>query len=441
MLCPYIGRIASVIDGLRAIVGADFVANSDRGRAFTVDGMTPQCVASPATVDELRRCVAAIGEADGALIPIGNGSRLAVGRPPRRYDVALSTRRLQRVLAHEAADMTVSVEAGIALAELNALLRQSGQHLPLDPPHPERMTIGGLIATDASGPLRLSQGKVRDLLIGIKVVLADGTLVKGGGRVVKNVAGYDLMKLFTGSYGTLGVIVEATFKVRPLPACEAVITVPAATTAEAITTALALLAMPLAPLSIDMVNRAAADRCGIDGPAVVVGCGGAAEEIAVQAERIRAQFSECEVRVCEATEGERLRIAVRDWPAGGDDTLGCRLSVLPSRLAEVLPRLEDEAARRGFEPAILSHVGNGVAVVRLAGITAANEAVSQFADWLRAALRGTGGWVVFDALPSALKAWIDPWGADIPGVELMRGIKRTLDPHDRLSPGRFVGGI
>ena len=251
-----------VIEHLRAIAGTPAVANGDRAHACAVDGLHPRCIVSPATVDELCRCVAAIDAADGALIAFGSGSRLGVGRRPRRYDVALSTRRLQRVLAHEAADMTVSVEAGVTVAELNAVLGEAGQHLPLDPPHPELTTIGGLIATDASGPLRLSHGKVRDLLIGIRVVLADGTLVKGGGRVVKNVAGYDLMKLFTGSYGTLGVIVEATFKVRPLPEHEAVIVVPAATTAEAITTALALLSPGLAPLSVDVLNETGARRCG-----------------------------------------------------------------------------------------------------------------------------------------------------------------------------------
>lgn len=426
---------------LRTIAGPDAVVADGATAAFAVDGLSPSCVVSPATVDEVSRCVAAIGEVGAVLIPTGNGSRLAIGLPPRRYDVAVSTRRLRRVLAHEAADMTVSVEAGVTLAELNAVLGRAGQRLPLDPPHPERVTIGGLIASDASGPLRWSQGKVRDLLIGVKAVLADGTVVKGGGRVVKNVAGYDLMKLFTGSFGTLGIIVEATFKVRPVPEREAVIVVPAATTVEALATALALLSAPLAPLSVDLVNGVAARRCGIDGPAVIVGCGGSTEEIAVQVERVRAQFSDCGVCVCDAAEGNRLSLALRDCPAADDFLFGCRLSVLPSKLTEVLPRIEDEAARRGLVPLILSHVGNGVVVLRLSGATATNGSLPPFAEWMRAALRAASGWVVFDALPTALKAQIDPWGTDIPGLELMRGIKRTLDPHDRLSPGRFVGGI
>jgi len=190
------------------------VTASDVLTAFTVDGCAPCCVLFPSTAEDLSRCVAAADAAGLALIPAGNGTQLHIGHAPQRYDVALSTRRLRRIVAHEAADMTVSVEAGLTLAELNAALAAAGQRLPLDPPYPEHTTIGALIATDACGPLRLSQGKVRDLLIGVTVVLADGSVVKGGGRVVKNVAGYDLMKLFTGSFGTLGIVTEATFKIR-----------------------------------------------------------------------------------------------------------------------------------------------------------------------------------------------------------------------------------
>src|SRR5512143_3614030 len=147
--------------------------------AFVIDGHAPRDVVIPASIDELTRCTIAAHAANQAVIPVGNGTQLHIGRPPARYDLALSTRRLARILAHEAADMTVTVEAGITLAELNAALAVAGQRLPLDPAHPERTTIGALIATDASGPLRLSQGKVRDLLIGIKVVRADGSLVRG----------------------------------------------------------------------------------------------------------------------------------------------------------------------------------------------------------------------------------------------------------------------
>ena len=237
--------------------------STDAASQFTIDGCTPERIVCPASIDELAQCAASAHAANLAVIPVGNGTQLHVGRAPTRYDVALSTQRLNRILAHEAADMTVTVEAGITLADLNAALAPAGQRLPLDPPHPERTTIGALIATDACGPLRLSQGKVRDLLIGITVVLADGTLVHGGGRVVKNVAGYDLMKLFTGSFGTLGIIVEATFKLRPVAEHEAVFVLPASGTEAAVVLGLKVPSAQVTPHYVEVVNAAA---CGMRRP-------------------------------------------------------------------------------------------------------------------------------------------------------------------------------
>jgi glycolate oxidase FAD binding subunit len=432
---------ADIVARFTDLLGADAVVTGDTARAYAVDDRTPRCVVFPATVDELSRCAAAADQAGLAIIPVGNGTQLGIGRPPRQYDVALSTQRLRRVVAHEAADMTVTVQAGVTLVALNEVLATAAQRLPLDPPHPERTTIGALIATDASGPLRLSQGKVRDLLIGITVVLADGTVIKGGGRVVKNVAGYDLMKLFTGSFGTLGIIVEATFKVRPCPEHEAMFLLPAASTSAALEMATQVLVAPLAPLYVEVLNRSGAASVGMDGPLVVVGCGGLAEEIAVQGERLEAHFGKQVVRACEAEDGRRLRTALRDFPADAGSPTGCKVSVLPSKLSDVLPRVEDEAARGGLDAAVLAHAGNGISWLRFDSAAAINGAFPSFAEWLRTTVRAADGWVVFDALPLQLKERIDPWGQDAPGATLMRGIKNTLDPRGRLSPGRFVGGI
>ncbi len=433
----------------RDLVGADSVVTGAAVRAFEVDGLVPQCVLFPATMDELRQCAAAAEQAGLAVIPAGNGTQLGVGRVPRKYDIALSTRRLRCIRAHEAADMTVTVEAGLPVAEINAALAAAGQRLPVDPPHPEHVTVGGLIASDACGPLRLSQGKVRDLLIGITVVLADGTLIHGGGRVVKNVAGYDLMKLFTGSFGSLGVIAEASFKVRPCPENEEGYVIPAANSEQALITALEVLAAPLAPLYVEALNHGAALKIGaaVDG-AVVVACGGSAEEIEAQRRRLQEQF--VDVRVCDAAEGVRLGAAVRDFPSalpgrdqdGPAAVLGCKVSVLPARLGAVLPGIEAAAAQRGFEVALLAHVGSGVASIRFYPSAGATDTVPAFAEWLRATIRDAGGWVVFDLLPAEHKTRIDPWGLpDGPALELMRRIKKTLDPNHRFSPGRFVGGI
>jgi glycolate oxidase FAD binding subunit len=471
----------------RELLGADAVLTGNAVGPFAIDGCAPQGVLFPATVEELSRCTAAADSAGLAVIPVGNGTQLGIGRVPHRYDVALSTRRMCRVLAHEAADMTVTVEAGLTLAALNAALAPAHQRLPLDPPHPEGITIGGLIATDACGPLRWSQGKVRDLLIGIKAVLADGTIVNGGGRVVKNVAGYDLMKLFTGSFGTLAIVVEATFKVRPCPEHEAVVVIPAASTDDATAFALGLLDSPLAPLFIEVLNGSAAASLdlGVEACAVVVGCGGTVHEIEAQRAQVEAQASREAVRVLMSAEAEKLSAALRDFPAAGllhrlpppghaigrssdvgaqhaaplrpdEDTsrpesastvsspegpCGCKLGLLPSKLGDALRCIEDETTRRGLEVALVAHAGNGIGVLRFRETPATHGAFPSFAEWLRPTVGERGGWVVFDALPGALKARIDPWGPEPPGMALMEGIKKTLDPNGRLSPGRFVGGI
>jgi glycolate oxidase FAD binding subunit len=431
------------------LLPADAIATAGAAHAFAVDGLTPQCVLFPETVEQLSRCIAAADQAGLAVMPVGNGTKLGVGNLPQRYDVALSTRRLNRILAHEAADMTVTVEAGATLAEVNATLRPARQRLPLDPPDPEHTSIGALIATDASGPLRLSQGKVRDLLIGVKVVLADGTLVKGGGRVVKNVAGYDLMKLFTGSFGTLGTVVEATFKVRPCPEHEALFVVPAAEIGTAVAGALDVLAALLAPLYVEALNPAAAAAIGENaGAMILVGCGGNSDEIAAQRARLEERAGKHAMRTYDGTESARRYAALRDFPSpvpprplgeGRGEGIGAKLSLLPSQLAQVLPHIEDEAARKNLGCAILSHVGSGVAYVRLNGTD--DVSLIGCAQWMRATVRQADGWAVFDGVPTRFKSQVDTWGTDIQALSLMRGIKQALDPRRRLSPGRFVGGI
>jgi len=434
------------------VLPADGVATGDEAvGAFAVDDMIPQCVLFPETVDDLSRCLIVADQANVAVMPVGNGTQLGCGNLPQRYDVALSTRRLARLLEHEAADMTVTVEAGATLAEVNAALEPARQHLPLDPPQPEHTTIGAAIATDASGPLRLSQGKVRDLLIGVKVVLADGTLIKGGGRVVKNVAGYDLMKLFTGSFGTLGAVVEATFRLRPRPEREALFAVPTRETGIAASLALEVLGASLAPLYVEALNQTAAAALELgDEPLLIVGCGGSEEEIDTQNQRLQDLAGKQRVRTYAETEGAQVYHRLRDFPGGGfiprlmgesqsNSFLGCKLSLLPSRLAPVLSDIEAEAGAKKMNCAICSHVGSGIAYVRCGA--ADDDAVVQFAQRLRAAAREADGWAIFDVLPAHLKTRLDTWDAEVPGISLMRGVKKVLDPKGRLSPGRFVGGI
>ncbi|MCH8949306.1 MAG: FAD-binding oxidoreductase, partial [Chloroflexi bacterium] len=183
-----------------------------------MDGLTPRYVATPSSVEQLAAALAAANEAGVAVIPWGGGCHMALGNVPSRYDVALRTTKLDRVIEYEPADLTVTVEAGMTFERLAAILAEHGQFLPIDAPG--EATIGGALAAAAGGPSQHAYGLARDWLLGCRIAQADGVLVRGGGRVVKNVAGYDLPRLLVGSLGTLGVIVEATFKLTPLPATE-----------------------------------------------------------------------------------------------------------------------------------------------------------------------------------------------------------------------------
>lgn len=408
---------------------------------FTVDGVRPERVLFPDSPEQVCRIVQTASARGIALVPAGFGAHMGLGAPPQRPFAALSLGAINGLVDHQPANMTVTAQAGMSVTGLQAALAGSRQWLPVDPPLPAATSIGGLISANLSGPSRFSQGTVRDLLIGVTVVRADGSLAKSGGRVVKNVAGYDLGKLYCGSLGTLGVIVEATFKLRTSPEARAAVRITCADIACAQGLLERILAAPLEPSFIELVTRFPA---GGSGCVIVLGLAGATEDVAGQSAAVRT-LVEAGDRLEQLAEDETnaAYVELRDSPASGEAFLGLKASVLPTRLAGFIAALEDESGRAGVAMAVQAHAGNGIVHARVERPKSSGSPASARAmvDRLRGEAARLGGTLVVEQAAPEIKPALDLWGGGIEALPLMKRIKQILDPKGILSPGRFVDGI
>src|SRR5205814_967754 len=254
------GRIVPLLDKLRAIVGPAHVLAGVDLSPFVIEGRTPEAAVLPGSVDEVAAVITQAAEAGVPVVPWGGGSAIGVGAPPARAGLVLVLTRLDALVEHEPGDLTATAQAGITIAALQAALRARGQWLSLDPSDAARATLGGVLAANASGPRRHLYGTARDLLIGVTVVTADGAVIHGGGKVVKNVAGYDLPKLFVGSFGTLGVIAEATFKLAPLPAFTRTLRAQFPSHASALNVMLPIWRWPVLPNAMELMDPLATQQ-------------------------------------------------------------------------------------------------------------------------------------------------------------------------------------
>ena len=407
------------------IVGAEFVHAGTPAEA--VDGIVPAAVLRPGDVEVLRRIVR-----EGApLVASGFGAHLDIGSPPRALSVLVRLDRLDRVIAHEAGDMTLTVEAGCPLPVIERLLARAGQWLPLDPPHPDRTTAGGLIAANLAGPLRASQGTVRDLLLGLRVVEADGALVTSGGKVVKNVAGYDLPKLHVGALGTLGVIVEATFKLRPRPAGEAAVVVPCRSASEANEVALEVRDR-LDPLWLE-IGGAGVEATG-DPPAVLfVGLAGIPDEVAEARDRASAVADRHGLDTRVVGDGAALRRRLGAFEVGPYAAV-LKAAALPSQVGTVIEEAERVARALGARIRCLAHAANGM--VRIGVVEPAH--VAPLVDRLRPEREAHGGSLVVARARPEVKAGLSIWGSLGAGAGLMARITAAADPRGILAPGRLL---
>lgn len=421
------------LSALADIVGAAHVtAGSD---ADAVCGVVPRQVVRPGEVAEVQAVVRAVAAAGESLAACGRGAHLELGAPPARVDVLLRLDRLARVIDHQAADMTVTVEAGCSLESLSSTLATTGQWLPIDPPRPGDTTVGGLVAANLSGPLRASQGTARDLMIGLRTVGADGAIVCGGGKVVKNVAGYDLPKLHVGAFGTVGILVEVTWKVRPKPACEAAVVIACASAEAAGDTALALRDL-VEPAWLEAAGmRALADGVG-DGAAVAVGLMGVSEEVAAAHAKVMEWAARAGQRAVGVNDGAALRFRLAEFAVDPAAAV-LRCGTLPTDVGAVMALAERTARDAGGAARCLAHAANGV--VRVA--VEREGAIVPVLDALRAHVAGLGGNVVVERIAAGLRSGVDTWGPLSGDAALARGIRAAFDPAGVFASGRGPGGL
>jgi glycolate oxidase FAD binding subunit len=409
--------------------------------AYAVDGVEARFLARPRSVEEASQVLRAAADDGLAVAFAGGGGKLGLGNPPERLDLVVETRGLDQVLEHAAGDLVVRAQAGVRLADLGQRLAPAGQWLALDPPEP-RATLGGVLAANASGPRRLRYGTVRDLLIGITVVLADGTVARAGGKVVKNVAGYDLAKLFCGSLGTLGMVAEVIFRLHPVPAAAAVVTLGVDGPEQAGEATRRLRGTTLEPSAVELT----VDEFGWPGRLTVLfeGIRPGVEAQAAAAAELLGRVGEAAVAGPGQTEAALSQLGALPFEKA---EYALKATFPPAELAGVLTDLAGMGRRWSGGP-VSAHAATGVLWLASAAREGDLPADSPAFGWAvtaiteareRLAARG-GGLVLVKASPE-LKRAVDVWGPPGDAIGLMRRVKERFDPGRRLSPGRFVGGI
>ncbi len=390
------------------------------GDAYAVDGLMPRLVVRPASQADVATVLKVASEAGAAVVPHGGGTLMMLGMPPARYDVALDLNRLDARVEYEPADLTVTVEAGMELDRLASILREHGQMLPLGTFRDPRTTIGGVLATNLHSPgFHHMYGAARDLCIGMTVALSGGEIVKSGGRVVKNVAGYDMAKLHIGALGTLGVILQASFKVVPEPAASASGVVLG--DREALEKALqALLEARLALRSASLTREASKGAWRLS-------VGFAGSEAAV--ERSQREFRAI---ADDSEENAPLDAVSRAYAAVQNDPVLVRAITPTAQTAAIAQYLTDAGASVVSEPTLGSAHGSWADDAAVDAGTIAS---------LRRRAVQAGGALVIERAPIELKRAAGVWGEPRADFALMRRLKEQLDPAGTLNPGRFLGGI
>jgi len=397
---------------------------------------------APATAGEAREVTKLAAREGLALIPAGTASWRDVGNPLSRMDLILSTHRMTKIIRHEPADLVATAEAGTTLVEFQKQLANAGQWLPIDPPDDGHATLGGVVATGLGGAQGFGYGLPRSFVIGMRVVLADGRSIKAGGNVVKNVAGYDLCKLFCGSYGTLGLITELTFKLRPRPA-ETRTIIATGSLASLLAAGRAVISGSLFPVAVELLSSRMADHLKVGGRprdfALLVRFAGASRSVVSEtAQALKVVRSDRDSQARTVDEDERLWSGLAAVTLRLADNLSWRASLRPGDLVSFVNEVAALETDEASHPSLMWHAGVGDGRLRaIAKPPVYHREAVRALERLRQKAETLSGNLVVESAPIEIKNEFDSWGSFGSAAELMSRVKSELDPQNLLSPGRF----
>jgi len=416
----------SLASSITSIVGSAHVTENSE---LKIDGLSPGLIVRPGSAEEVSACMRVCSESDAAVVPAGRMTWLECGNPVSRVDVLLSLERMQRIIEYSPPDLTATVEAGAILSAFNAVAARERQWLPLDPPGFKEASLGAIAACNSSGALRLGFGTPRDYVIGLRLVHADGIESKSGGKVVKNVAGYDLNKLYTGSFGTLAIITELTFKLRPLPDRSSTIVLTSQDRPALLQFAKLMLASGLLPASVVLTRRLFKPSPPLMADDVML---------------VRFTDSEAAVEhqvawVMQAIDENYHAITLNDEQAGEAWSDVADFNTRNIRVRLSVPLSDVQAV---FEKTLLDHMNSVAAADIGAGIIRLSFAddgpvVDQIAR-LRASAAEVNGTVMIEKAPTGVRQAADAWGNVGSTADIMRSVKAKFDPQSLLNPGKFV---
>jgi glycolate oxidase FAD binding subunit len=473
------------VDTLLSLLGPDAVrADTETTAGHAIDGMAPGAVVFPKNTDQVSKAVRFSRQENLAVVPWGSGSKMTMGNPPERVDLVLSTRRMDHMIDVDTANMTITAEAGVKFRDIQARLAteedrcylpledlvtaadevicsersHSGSFLPLDPTFAERATIGGIIASNSSGPRQLLYRLPRDMILGVRMVAPNGDVLGSGGKTVKNVSGYDISKLMVGSLGTLGILCDMTFKLLPLPEKMETLLLSFDAFSGAAAFAERVLETTLLPAALEVMNGRAFNRLAVDGVSRTDGVG-YMTAVALEGFEEAVDRMKHEIRDMAEAQGAATRAVLSEerhrsfWLAvsgpsaaadGASATVRAKLNYPRSAWKRVVKSMEDIFSRAGLAYAFQAGTGSGVCQLRLSPDADEPGAVDRAVASLEALLkvcREAEGNLMIQHAPVELKPRLKIWGEAGSNLVVMKRIKNRMDPKRIMSPGRFVGGL